>query len=221
MKKQMEKGIKFELKHPPYENHKINLAVSRVSNKKPNSNWVNEERLIWPMKLKYWWVDTIKLSSKLQNSLTLDQAAFLCAGFILGKLFSSAGEVSNFCSTRYNPTGSKGFLFVFLSISWQKDSRDFFLTWLGLGHSFTPAPIEWLVVGPRLEGLTNITFSPHFTPGALKQGHSTWATQIGRKKRCFPQENRGFLPPKPPPEAGGKGSRQAEMTNILETGPGA
>ena len=44
-------------------------------------------------------------SSKLHNSLTLDQAAFLCAGFILGTLFSSTGEVLNFCSTRYNTTG--------------------------------------------------------------------------------------------------------------------
>ena len=44
-------------------------------------------------------------SSKLHNSLTLDQAAFFCAGFILGTLFSSTGEVLNFCSTRYNTTG--------------------------------------------------------------------------------------------------------------------
>lgn len=108
--------------------HEIILAVSRVSNKKPNSNWVNEEGLIWPMKLKDWWVDAIKLSSKLQNSLTLDQAAFLCAGFILGKLFSSAGKVLNFCSTRYNPTGSKGFLFFWAFLD-KKTPGIFF--WLG------------------------------------------------------------------------------------------
>lgn len=51
--------------------HKIILAISRVSNKKPNSNWVNQERLIWPMKLKDWWVDAKKLSDAVQNFITV------------------------------------------------------------------------------------------------------------------------------------------------------
>ena len=73
-------------------------------------------------------------SSKIlfSNNLTPDQAAFLYAGFIIGNLFSSTGKTLSFCSTRYNPTGSKGFFFFFFNHFLTKRTPGIFLIYLFL-----------------------------------------------------------------------------------------